>query len=154
MTHILVYTGNAGPGIAIAAAATALHTAEQEHKTLLLSLGGAPSLGALLGVPISGVPSEVAPHLDALAIDPLADLAATWDQGRASMPAQLAQVGGDELPLLPGLEAFFGLLRLRDLAPHYERVVVDAGPHDLLLRALALPDSLRWGVRLLFGLDR
>lgn len=154
MTHILVYTGNAGPGIAIAAAATALHTAERGHKTLLLSLGSAHSLGALLGLPISGAPSVIAPQLDALALDPLAELAATWDQGRTSMPAQLAQVSGDELPLLPGLEAFFGLLRLRDLAPQYDRVVVDAGPHDLLLRALALPDSLRWGVRLLFGLDR
>jgi arsenite/tail-anchored protein-transporting ATPase len=154
MTRILVYTGNAGPGIAIAAAATALHSAERGQNTLLLSLGSAASLGALLGVPVSGAPTEVAPQLAALAIDPLADLAATWDQGRATMPAQLAQVGGDELPLVPGLEAFFGLLRLRDLAPNYDRVVVDAGAHDLLLRALALPDSMRWGVRVLFGLDR
>jgi anion-transporting ArsA/GET3 family ATPase len=154
MTHILVYTGNAGPGIAIAAAATALRTAERGHHTLLFSLDSAHSLGALLGVPMSSAPSEIAPQLDALALDALADLAATWDKSRASMPAQLAQVSGDELPLLPGLEAFFGLLRLRDLAPRYDRVVVDAGPHDLLLRALALPDSLRWGVRLLFGLDR
>jgi len=154
MTRILVYTGNAGPGIAIAAAATALHTAERGYTTLLLSLGSAHSLGALLGVPVSDAPSEIAAHLDALALDPLADLATTWDQRRASMPAQLAQVSGDELPLLPGLEPFFGLLRLRDLAPHYDRIIVDAGPHDLLLRALALPDSLRWGVRLLFGLDR
>src|SRR5262249_11736247 len=48
----------------------------------------------------------------------------------------------------------FGLMRLRDLAPHYDLVVLDAGPHDLLLRALALPDGLRWTVRQLFGLDR
>jgi arsenite/tail-anchored protein-transporting ATPase len=154
MAPILVYTGSAGPGIAIAAAAAALRAAESGRNTLLLSLGTAQSLGALIGTQVSGAPSEVAPHLDALALDPLADLAAAWNHGRASMPAQLAQVGGDELPLLPGMEAFFGLLRLRDLAPRYDQVVVDAGPHEHLLRALALPDSLRWGVRLLFGLDR
>jgi arsenite/tail-anchored protein-transporting ATPase len=63
-------------------------------------------------------------------------------------------VAGDELPIPPGIELLFGLMRLRDLAPHYDLVVVKAGPHDTLLRALALPDGLRWAVRLLFGLDR
>lgn len=154
MTAILVFTGNAGPGIAQAAGATALHAAEAGHRTLLFSLGPAHSFGALLDASLSGDPSEVAPRLDALALDSLADLAAAWERGRGTMPAQLARVGGDELPLLPGLEAFFGLLRLRDLAPRYDRVVVDAGPHDLLLRTLGLPDGLRWAVRLLFGLDR
>jgi hypothetical protein len=46
------------------------------------------------------------------------------------------------------------LLRLRELAPRYDLAVVEAGPHDTLLRALALPDGLRWATRLLFGLDR
>jgi arsenite-transporting ATPase len=55
---------------------------------------------------------------------------------------------------LPGLELAFALLRLRELAPNYDAVMLDAGPHNLLLRMLAAPDGLRWAVRLLFGLDR
>jgi anion-transporting ArsA/GET3 family ATPase len=70
------------------------------------------------------------------------------------LPAPLSQIGGDELPLPPGLELLFGLMRLHKLAPRYQLVALDAGPHDLLLRALALPDGLRWTVRHLFGLDR
>jgi arsenite-transporting ATPase len=154
MTTTLVFTGNAGPGIAIAAAATALHAADAGRTTLLLGLGTAHSLDGLLGAQLGGEPQEIAARLHALALDAPAELAAIWEQSRARMPAQLAQVAGDELPLPPGLEMFFGLLRLRDLAPRYDLVIVEAGPHDMLLRALALPDGLRWGVRLLFGLDR
>src|SRR5687768_5354502 len=154
MPNTLLFTGNAGPGIASAAAATALHSAERGRRTLLISLGHAHSLGALLGAALAGDPREVAPRFDALAIDALAELAAAWERAGTQRPAPLAQIAGDELPLLPGLEISFGLLRLREFAPHYQVVVVDAGPHDLLLRALALPDGLRWAVRLLLGLDR
>src|SRR6266508_639234 len=154
MTQVLIFTGSAGPGIAIAAAATGLRAATAGRRTLLLSLGSAHSLGALLGVAVGGTPTQIAPGLDALAIDGPADLSAAWEQGRAQLPPQLAQIAGDELPLPPGVEMLFGLLRLDELASRYDLVALDAGPHDLLLRALALPDGLRWAVRLLFGLDR
>jgi anion-transporting ArsA/GET3 family ATPase len=154
MTPILVFTGSAGPGIAIAAAATAIRAAQQGRKTLLLSFGPAHSLAALLGAEVRNTPTMIAPGLDALAGDTPADLAAAWERGRARLPPQLAQIAGDELPLLPGLELPFGLLRLSELAARYELVALDAGPHDALLRALALPDGLRWIVRLLLGLDR
>jgi arsenite-transporting ATPase len=154
VTKILVFTGNAGPGIATAAAATAVRAAAQGSRTLLMSLGPAAGMSALLGVPVAGEPTEIAARLDALAIDALADLAAAWERARKMIPAQLDQIAGDELPLLPGLEMSFGLLRLHDLASRYQVVVLDTGSHDLLLRALALPDGLRWTVRQLFGLDR
>jgi arsenite/tail-anchored protein-transporting ATPase len=154
MTTLLIFTGSAGPSSATAAAATAIHAASQGRKTLLFSLTAAASLSTLLGVTVGAVPSTVAPQLDALALDAPAELASTWEQSRARLPAPLGQIAGDELPLLPGLELLFGLMRLHDLAPRYQLVALDAGPHDLLLRALALPDGLRWAVRQLFGLDR
>jgi arsenite/tail-anchored protein-transporting ATPase len=154
MIHTLVFTGNAGPGIALAASATALVSARQGIPTLLLSLGSANGLAALLGVELNSAPTAVAPALDVLAIDPLAELAAAWERGRGRVPSQLAQVAGDELPLPLGGDLLLGLARLAELAPRYRRVVLDAGPHDQVLRLLALPDALRWGVRLLFGLDR
>jgi arsenite/tail-anchored protein-transporting ATPase len=154
MTTILLFTGNAGPGVAIAAAATALRSARRGDPTLLLSLGSARGLGALLDADVGSTPAPVANRLEALAIDGLADLAAAWERGRAHLPSQVANIAGDELPLLPGLEMSFALLRLSELAPRYATVVLDAGAHDGLLRALAQPDGLRWAVRLLFGLDR
>ncbi|HEU5101579.1 MAG TPA: ArsA-related P-loop ATPase [Roseiflexaceae bacterium] len=154
MTKILVFTGSVGPDIAIAAAASAVHAASQGRRTLLLSLRSAASLGALLGASVGAAPAAIAPNLQALALDVPGDLATVWEQNRARLPAPLGQIAGDELPLLPGLEMLFGLLRLRDLASRYDLVALDAGPHDLLLRALGLPDGLRWVVRQLFGLDR
>jgi anion-transporting ArsA/GET3 family ATPase len=154
MTSILVFTGNAGPGIATAAAATAIRLAERGSHTLLFSFAPAHSLSALLGVPIGDEPTPIAARLDGLALDTLAALAAAWERGRKNIPTRVEHIAGDELPLLPGLEISFGLLRLRELAPRYDAVVLDAGPHDMLLRALALPDGLRWTVRQLFGLDR
>jgi arsenite/tail-anchored protein-transporting ATPase len=150
----LVVTGSPGAGVGIAAAALALGLADAGRATLLISLSPPAALGALLGAEVGGEPLGVAPRLDALALDPSADLDGFWEAGRAKMPAQLARLGGDELPLLPGMGALFGLRRLRELAPRYERVVVDAGPHDTLVQVLNLPDIMRWGVRLLIGLDR
>ena len=154
MTTTLLFTGSAGPGIALAAAATALRAATVGQRTLLISLGSAAGLGALLEAEVTAEPQAIAPGLDALAIDAPAELAAAWERSREQAPGQLAYVVGDELPLPPGLELLFGLLRLRELAPRYDKALVDAGPHDTLLRALALPDGLRWATRLLFGLDR
>jgi arsenite/tail-anchored protein-transporting ATPase len=154
MTTTLVFTGSAGPGIAIAAAATALRAADAGQRTLLISLGSAVGLGTLLEAELTGEPRIVAPHLDALAIDAPAELAAAWERSRDQAPGQLPRIAGDELPLPPGLELLFGLLRLRELAPRYDMALVDAGPHDTLLRALAVPDGLRWATRLLLGLDR
>jgi anion-transporting ArsA/GET3 family ATPase len=154
MTTTLLVTGNAGPGIAIAAAATALRAADMGHRTLLLGLGPTHSLAALLDVALGDAPQEIAPRLDALALDAPRELGAAWERGRARLPSLLADIAGDELPIPPGLEMFLGLPRLRDLAPQYALTVIDAGPHDMLLRMLALPDGLRWAVRLLFGLDR
>jgi anion-transporting ArsA/GET3 family ATPase len=154
MTTTLLFTGNAGPGIALAAAATALRAADAGQRTLLISLGSSAGLGALVEAELAGEPRTIAPHLDALALDAPAELAAAWERSRGRAPGQLAGVAGDELPLPPGLELLFGLLRLHELAPRYDLALVEAGPHDALLRALALPDGLRWAIRLLFGLDR
>jgi CBS-domain-containing membrane protein len=49
MTTTLVFTGSSGPGIATAAAALALRAADAGRRTLLLGLGDAAGLGALLG---------------------------------------------------------------------------------------------------------
>jgi anion-transporting ArsA/GET3 family ATPase len=150
----LVFTGSAGEGVQLAAAAAALREAGAGHRTLLLSLDPPPLLGALLGVPVSVAPAAVVPHLDALALDAPAALGESWNEARAGFPSQLAQIAGDELPLLPGMGTLFGLARLIELAPRYERVVVDAGAHGELVQALGLADGLRWVVRLFFGLDR
>ncbi len=150
----LVFCGSPGAGVGLAAAAAALRLADGGQRTLLIGLSSPDALAELLGVPVGPEPSQVLAGLDALALDPAAELDRAWEEGRRAMPPQMARLTGDELPLLPGMGALFGLRRLRELAPRYQRVVVDAGAHDALLQVLGLPDTLRWAVRLLLGLDR
>ena len=59
---ILVFTGSAGPGIALAAAATALRAADAGQRALLIGLGSAVGLGALLEAELGddGAPAQPA----------------------------------------------------------------------------------------------
>lgn len=148
--HTLIFTGPAGV-TSRAAAATAAIAAARGTATLLASVGPSHPLTTITGGAGRDEPHPLAPYLDAWLLDPLTNIASAWS---ALAGANAAQLSGDELPLLPGADLFLAVMRLRELAPRYKLVCVDAGPPDGLLRALAVPDSVRWGVRLLLGLDR
>lgn len=151
----VICTGNGGIGSGLLAAATASTAARAGKRTLLASIGPSHSLGALFGVTLGNSPQELAPGLDVWALDAPAELSRLMEQVRPRLTGVLASLSSDELPLIVGSDFFLALECLRAAeAAGYRLVVVDAGPHDMLLRVLALPDSFRWFVRLLFGLDR
>lgn len=151
----MLCTGNGGIGSGLVAAATASVAAQAGVKTVLASFGPSHSVGALLGLPLSSTLQAVAPHLDAWVLDAPAELSAWLERLRPQLTGPLAQMSGDELPLLLGLDFFLGMARLQRMATDgYRLAVVDVGSHDALLRVLSLPDSFRWFIRLMFGLDR
>jgi anion-transporting ArsA/GET3 family ATPase len=122
---------------------------------MLASIGPSHSLSALVGAHLSSAPLAVAPNLDAWELDAPADLGDMLEQIRPKLFGPLAHLSSDELPLILGIDFFLCLERIRQAAAAgYDLAVVDAGPHDALLRVLALPDSFRWLVRLLLGIDR
>jgi anion-transporting ArsA/GET3 family ATPase len=152
----IFFTGNSGPEIALTAAATAGVAAQSGLRTLLVSIGPAHALPILTGEAVGNEPQEIAPNLSVWALDVLEDVSNFWEQTRTrlsgSMPLSLS---GDELPIVPGMDLLLGLERLRRRATTgYDLVAVAVGPQDLFLRTLSVPDSFRWGLRLLFGLDR
>lgn len=147
--YTLIFTGP--PNIAAAAAAsTAAAAAASGIQTLLASAGPSHPLAAFTGAAPGPEPITVAPELDVWLLDPLAEISVQW----SSVPALRGRVAGDELPILPGTDLLLTVSRLRSFAPRYQLACVDAGPPDALLRALSGPDSFRWFVRLLLGLDR
>lgn len=153
----LIFTGNGGEGISLAAAATASKAAQSGKRTLLVSIGPSHGLAALMNTTLGNKPEEVAPNLSAWAIDVLGDVSAFMEQlsAQTNNGGGPFKVSGDELPLIPGADLFIGLGRIRqETAAGYDVLVIDAGAHDGLLRALAVPDGFRWFVRLMFGLDR
>lgn len=151
----LFFTGNGGNGIALAAAMTATTAAQQGQRTLLASAGPSHSLGALLGTSISDTPENVAPNLDVWALDIFKSMSTYLEKLRPRLTGILARISGEEIPTVPSLDLFIALEYLfQKIADQYELVVIDAGQHDALLRALAVPDGFRWLMRLIFGLDR
>jgi len=146
--QMLIFTGPAGI-TALAAAATAAAAAAAGARTLLASVGPSHAVATLARVPLGGNPHPVGPGLDAWCLDPLADLARIW----SALPAK-TPIAGDELPVIPGSDLFLAVANLRTLGADYDLVCVDAGPPDTLLRALGVPDTFRWTMRLFLGLDR
>ncbi len=152
----LIFTGNGSAGIALAAVATATAAAHNRQRTLLASPGPSHSLSALLGVPVSDTPQPIADHLDAWELDPFNRMSDYLERARPYLFGVLTRISGEELPTLPGLDLFIGLDYLQHHITEgaYDLIVIDGGPHDALLRALAAPDGFRWFMRLTFGLDR
>lgn len=149
--QMLIFTGAESSATALTTAATAAAAARLGTRTLLASVGPAHSVPALRPHP---EPQPLAPNLDGWALDALGDLASFWNAVRARAGNGIAGIAGDELPIIPGSDLFLAVARLRQLGAPYELVCVDAGAHGALLRALAVPDTFRWSLRLLFGLDR
>jgi len=148
----LIFTG-AAPAAAIAAAASAAAAAAQGQRALVASFGPAHPAAALAGGALAPQPRPLAPGLDLWTLDALGDLGGIYSALRALSSGGPA-IGADELPVIPGSDLFLGVAGLRRLADQYDVACVDAGPPEALLRALAVPDTFRWVVRLLLGLDR
>lgn len=145
----LIFTGPAGI-TATAAAATAAAAADTGARTLLASVGPSHHTAAITGAVPGPEPRPIFPGVDAWSLDALADLSSIW----GALPGVSGHVAGDELPIIPGSDLFLAVTRLRALAPRYDLACVDAGPPDALLRALGVPDTFRWVMRVLLGLDR
>jgi hypothetical protein len=94
-------------------------------------------------------------HLDLWTFQILSELNSVWNELQAQLNLPGPLISGEDLPLLPGLDLFLAVYRLARYAHHgYTLICVDAGPPDVLLRALTVPDTFRWLIRQLFGLDR
>ncbi|MCX7859583.1 MAG: chromosome partitioning protein [Chloroflexus sp.] len=151
-SQIVIFSGEAS---APAAAATAVAAAARGEPTLLASLTPTHPCATLLGAATAPQPAPLTPQLDFWTFAPLADLSTVWGELRSRISLPGPPIDGDDLPLLPGLDLFLAVYRLAAYAQRgYRLICVDAGPPDGLLRALAVPDTFRWLMRQLFGLDR
>ncbi|MFJ6567008.1 ArsA family ATPase [Streptomyces sp. NPDC091292] len=153
-------TGQSGTGKTTAAAATALGTARQGNRTLILGSDPTDTLGTALGTPTGATPVTVEPGLTAVRPDPSAALR----HGLVSLQDRLAPALGllgaarlddEELTLLPG-GAEFALLGALSTAAYgpYDVVVVDLPPLPAALPLLALPEQLRRYLRRLLPPER
>ncbi len=158
--RLLIISGQGTTAQTAAALATACHAARSGLRVLIASIGPTHRLGALLERTLGPRPHELEPNLAAMEISALDEIGQRWDSVRpgfrSGLAGRLRDIGSDELPSFPGMDEFSGLLTVTRAASTklFDLVVFDGPSVENLLRSLGLPDTLRWVVRLIFGLDR
>lgn len=92
--RIILYTGKGGVGKTSISAATALQSAKQGLKTLVMSTDPAHSLGDSFGIKLSSEPLEIRENLWAQEINTIYEMEKGWGNYRnilrySSLPKQL-----------------------------------------------------------------
>ncbi len=152
----MLYTGKGGVGKTTTAAATAVCAADRGRRTLVLSADAAHSLGDVFERRIGPDPIEIAPLLDAIEVDPRAEMHHHWGRIRDYLVEMFRYQGiedvvAEELAQLPGTEEITTLLAVEELAVsgRYDLLIVDCAPTDSALRLATLPEVAHRALRLL-----
>ena len=83
--RIILFTGKGGVGKTTVAASTALKTAKEGKKTLIISTDPAHSLSDALDMELSPEPTEIAPNLYAQEFDVYYSMQKYWNNMRNLM---------------------------------------------------------------------
>lgn len=158
-SRILLFTGKGGVGKTSLAAAHALASAHDGHRTILISLDQAHNLGDLLEVGPCPTPTPVAERLDLLEIDPARVRSESYPHLVDALTGMFTARDDTDLPSLqtmPGLDNLFFLLQVLDVAEtgDYERIVLDCAPTGETIALLELPEQLSWYMERFFGIEK
>lgn len=154
MSLILTFLGKGGVGKTTTAIAVARAFAAQNKQVLYVGQQAGDSLSMRLGVDLHSDPQFVAPNFAAVHLKSTVLLERYWDKMKGLETQYLRspffkEVYGQELGILPGMDAALGLsfLRERDAEGKYDVIIYD-GVGDLeTLRMLGMPEILGWYLR-------
>lgn len=157
--RIFIFTGKGGVGKTSIAAAHAVKSAGEGHRTLLVSTDMAHNLGDLFEVHLGQKPEAVSDLLDLYEIDPEYvmehDFASMMESLSRLLPAG-ENMGAEEYGMLPGMEELFALLKIKEIyqRQEYERIMVDCAPTGETLSLLKFPELLSWYMEKLFPVGK
>lgn len=161
MTRILLYTGKGGVGKTSIAAASALLSAQQGHRTIVLSTDIAHSLADAFDRPLGPEPTPIAENLWGQEPDVYFNIARYWSTIQRYMAELFAwrgldEVLAEEMTVLPGMDELGNLLWIADHVESgdYDVIVVDAAPTGETLRLLSLPEASRWWIERIAPIGR
>jgi arsenite/tail-anchored protein-transporting ATPase len=149
--RIILYLGKGGVGKTTISAATAVRSALQGKRTLVVSTDLAHSLADCLNVPLTSDPTELMTNLWAQEVNVMDEMRRGWGKVQDSMSKALRKRGYDsvmseELALIPGMDEIVGLINIYRNARDgdFEVVVIDAAPTGETVRLLSMPDTFQW----------
>jgi arsenite-transporting ATPase len=155
MAFTLTFLGKGGTGRTTAAIAIAKAMASQGQRVLLVGHETERSLGLLLNVPhLNTEPREIEPNLSVVSLSTAQVLEHGWDEVK-KLEAQYVRtpffknVFGQELGVLPGMDAALALYQLRafDKSDRYDVIVYDGQHSAATLRMFGLPEVFGWYLR-------
>jgi arsenite-transporting ATPase len=147
----MLYVGKGGVGKTTISAATAVRSAEQGKRTLVVSTDTAHSLADSLDVSLKSSPTQISDNLWAQEINVLDEVRNNWSRLESYFATMLKKKGADEvvaeeLALLPGMDEIISLLQIWKHAKsgNYDVVVIDAAPTGETVRLLSMPEMFGW----------
>jgi arsenite-transporting ATPase len=157
----IIYSGKGGVGKTSVAAATALRSARMGHRTIIMSVDTAHSLGDSFKTDISSEITRVGENLDVLEVNIIHEMRTKWsaikDYVSALMVSQgMEDISAEEMAILPGMEmiaALFYVLQFKD-SGEYDVVVIDTAPTGETLRLMSFPDVSDWYIDKVFGMAK
>ena len=157
--RLIIYNGKGGVGKTSVSAATAMRLAKKGHRTIVMSVDAAHSLGDSLGVELGPEIVNVAPNLDAFELDIIYELRTKWtaikDYLSAFMMSQgIDGISAEEMAVFPGMEMVAALLYVLTFKNEdsYDVVVMDTAPTGETLRLMSFPDVSNWYLDKAFSL--
>ncbi|HKS68407.1 MAG TPA: ArsA family ATPase [Candidatus Acidoferrales bacterium] len=165
--RILFFSGKGGVGKTSLAAATGLKLAELGHRTLVMSIDPAHSLGDCFdmgGELFHGRTSDPFPINDKLSIFELniqKEIKRHWQEISSYVSSVLRTTGisgveAEELAILPGMEELSAMMYINQYRREktYDVVVLDAAPTAESLRFISMPTTLDWYMKHIFPFQR
>lgn len=159
--RIILYTGKGGVGKTSIAAATAVKSAQDGFKTLVVSTDAAHSLGDSLDIKLSSEPIEIQYNLWAQEIDSTHEIENGWGKVQEYLTAlftakTIKDITTEELTVFPGMEDLLSLLRILKYYKEktFDVIIIDCAPTGETLALLSFPDMLRWWMDRLFPMKR
>jgi arsenite-transporting ATPase len=157
----LLFTGKGGVGKTTVAAATAVRSADEGRRTLILSTDPAHSLGDVFATDLGDRPLPIGDNLFGQQLDAQQRMDDSWAEIKHYLVDVFSWAGVDgieaeELSVFPGLDEVFALTDIKTFAESgdWDALIVDCAPTAETIRLLSLPDILSWYMDRIFPTSR
>ena len=162
-----MFTGKGGVGKTSLAAATGVKLAELNHRTLVMSIDAAHSLGDsfdldtdLFHVQTSD-PLPINDRLSIMELNVQKEIKRHWKEISSYISAVLRTTGitgveAEELAILPGMEELSAMMYINQYCREktYDAIVLDAAPTAESMRFISMPTTLDWYMKHIFPFQR